>query len=136
MGEEPLSLTARLRGTSNKSDNGGEEETSPETAEEQGTMGEVVSILLQDQGSGESVEAQGCPFTVGSWVRPRWAHVVAGMGEAALMASLPEAFSCMWNNFLWGMSGVSPSGISREVLEGERRQLPAASVVGPLTGLV
>lgn len=37
----------------------------------------------------------------------------------------------MWNNFSFSTSGVSSSGLTRDVQEGEWSQVPAASVVGP-----
>lgn len=58
MGEECLSLTVRLQGTSDKSANEVKEETSSETAEKRGSVGEKVPVPLQDRGSGESMEAQ------------------------------------------------------------------------------
>lgn len=88
--------------------------------------------VLQDRGSGESVEAQAWfVLLLGNWVCPCWAHIPAGMGEAALVVSLPEAFQCMWNNFSFSTSGVSSSSLTRDVQEGERSQVPAASVAGP-----
>lgn len=78
----------RLQGTNDKSDNGAEEETSSETAEEGRSVGGWCCTPAGLRVWGE----RGGTGLVSSSPGELGMSIIAGMGEAALVISLPEAF--------------------------------------------